>query len=362
MKHILFAGPLWKGSTSVPRLKGLQELGLDVVTLDTTPWVGDGPKLLRSLNHRFYFGASVRAMNEALLRIGKEYSPAIVWIEKGTWVYPSTLRQMRERARFLVHYNTDDVFARGAYFWLHRLGLRSYDLYLTTNRYNAKEIQQRYGVRTLRVGMGYDSDFYCPPSLDSFEILSEAVFVGHWQPHTERYIMALLNSGVHVQVWGYNWWKAKVHALRATKHLPYTDYARTIGRAKIALCFLSRRNRNESTGRSFEIPAIGTFMLAERTAEHEFLYGDGVGAALFSSEKELVDKACYYLKHSEKRQAIAATGHARCQVLGLSWADHIRREWPIQIRMLNDGEFTFRPEDDNPFWKGFRQGEAWKRI
>ena len=363
LRRVLFSGPLWEGRTSIPRLRGLQKLGLDVAALDSTPWVGNGPKLFRSLNHRFYFGASVRVMNAKLLRAGVEISPDVVWVDKGNWIYPATLRLLRKHARFIVHYNTDDAFARWAYFWLHRLGLKRYDLYLTTNRWNVKEIRQRYRLSTLRVGMGYDSDFYRPlPPNSSRTYSHEIVFVGHWEPNTERYIMSLHKNGIHVKVWGYNWWKAKARELRNCKHLSYDDYIKTIGGAKIALCFLSRRHRNDSTGRSFEIPAIGTFMLAEHTPEHEYLYGDGVGAGLFSNQGELIDKARYYLEHDDERERIASVGHGRCKALGLSWAEHIKREWPIVERMLIDKESGLRPEDDHPFWAGFRKGEAWRRT
>ncbi len=358
LKRVLFAGPLWEGSTSVPRMRGLKKLGLDVVSMDSTPWVGKGPKLLRSLNQRFYFGTSVRTMNAALLRAGADNSPDVVWIDKGNWVYPATLRRLRKHARFIVHYNTDDVLARGSYFWLHKLGLKWYDLYLTTNRWNVKEVRQRYQIPTLRVGMGYDSDFYLHLHPDSSDTVSKGVvFVGHWQPHTERYIMALRKNDIDVKVWGHNWWKAKSGELRKCKHLLYADYIKTVDGAKIALCFLSKRNRNESTGRSFEIPAIGIFMLAEHTTEHEYLYGDGVGAGLFSNENELIAKARYYLDHDKKRESIASTGQARCRALGLSWQEHIKREWPIVERMLLDKGSGLHPEDDRPFWQGFRKGE-----
>jgi len=128
---------------------------------------------------------------------------------------------------------------------------------------------------------------------------------------------------------------------------------------QIGLCFLSRRNRNDSTGRSFEIPALGVFMLAQRTAEHDFLYGDGEGVALFSDTKECVDKARYYLERAGERQAIAAAGQARSQALGLSWADHLRREWPMIERWLNAGAESLQPQDDQPFWPGYRRGAAY---
>jgi spore maturation protein CgeB len=363
LPRVLFVGELkeYKYSTTASRLDGLVTLGLKVDTLDTTSWAGTG-LWMRRFNHRTYFGLYAMAVNAKLRRAAEEHRPDIVWLENSMWVYPWTLRCLRRHAGSLVYYNTDDIFAPRSFFWLHRLGMRLHNLYLTTNRMNVLEIRQRYGVRTMRVGMGYESTLHAPPAgVDGRQGSQPSiVFVGHWEPHTEGYIIALQRAGLPVRVRGMLWSKARNPALRSAKPVPHERYVDTIASADIALCFLSRRNRNESTGRSFEIPAIGTFMLAERTAEHEFLYGDGKGAALFSTEEELVAKARYYLDHPKERRAIAAAGHARCLELGLSWADHMRREWPIVERLLNCGSGSFTAEDDRPFWPGFRQGQPFR--
>lgn len=360
--QMLFVGPLWEGtalgtSTCLSRLRGMRALGLDIVSLDATDYLPRGPRLLRSAAIRTFVHPSVHRMNMRLgaLLQGAQYD--VVWIEKGDWVYPWTLARARRQRCAMVHYNTDDIFGRHEHLWLHRLGIRYYDLYLTTNRYNVTEIRRSYGLNTMRVGMGYDAAVHRPlqaPKNDERDV----VFVGTWRPTTEHYIVALRNAGIDVQVWGHNWGKACNRALRTAKPLPHAEYVSTIAHAKIALCTLSRWNRNESTGRSFEIPAIGTFMLAERTAEHEYIYGDGIGAALFSTPDELVEKARYYLSNLAEREAIAATGHAHSRKPGYSWADHMRREWPIVQRMLTQPGFRMGSSEDAPFWPGFRNGAA----
>ena len=95
------------------------------------------------------------------------------------------------------------------------------------------------------------------------------IFVGHREPHTEDFVNALIEAGHPVSLYGAGWQKAKNHALRGTRPLPGQNYIEAIGNASIALCFLSKEERNESTGRSFEITGLGTFMLAERTDEHD---------------------------------------------------------------------------------------------
>ncbi|MBZ5558471.1 MAG: glycosyltransferase [Acidobacteriia bacterium] len=326
-----------------------------MITLDTTAWTGAGVWAQR-FNQRTYLGSSVRAMNVALQRAVAEHRPDLVWMDKAMWAYPWVLRRLRRDGRFVVHYNTDDVFAPRHHFWLHRLGLKACDLFLTTNRFNIKEIRRRYGVRAMRVGMGYDREIHIPAAPVADTETPSLVFVGHWQPQTEAYITALRSAGLPVRVWGAQWHKARDRGLRAVTPLGSNLYVRTIAQAAIALCMLSHSNRNESTGRSFEIPAIGTFMLAERTHEHEFLYRDGVGAALFSNEQELLEKSRYYLNHFDERREIANRGAARCRALGLSWDDHIRREWPLVERAMG-GDTTWTAEDDRPFWPGFRRGE-----
>jgi spore maturation protein CgeB len=81
--------------------------------------------------------------------------------------------------------------------------------------------------------------------------------------------------------------------------------------------------------------------------------------ALFSDEKELVDRVKYYLTDDKARENIATQGHQRCLELGLSWQEHIQREWQIIRRILVNGSTDYGIEENNPFWNGFRQGIAW---
>jgi len=337
-------------------MRGLEALGLDVVSLDTVGWAGLS-RLARFVSSQVWATPSVVRMNAALVALAAKHRPDVVWIEKGTWVYPPVLRTLRRYARFLVHYNTDDVFGSAGRFRLARWGIPHFDLQLTTNRFNVQEFRSRFSVGTLRVGMGFDPALHRPPPPESAGLAPGAiVFLGHCEPHTEKYILALSSAGLPVRVWGGTWDRATTPGLRRIQPCSQDEYAPTIARAAVALCFLSRANRNESTGRSFEIPAIGGCMLAERTPEHEYLYREGAEAVFFSDAAELVRKARYLLDHQEERHRVARAGRARCLALDLSWGGHIAREWPLVERLLV-GDRLRPGVDDAPFWPGFRAAE-----
>lgn len=353
--RVLYAGVLAEGGTSRSRWEALRALGLDVVELDTAGWLPPRGRWMRSFVTRAFLHPSVHRMNARLRSLLAERQNDVLWMDKGEWTYPSTLAFARRRGCAVVHYNTDDLLAREAHSWLLRRGLRRYDLYLTTNRHNVGEVRGRYGVTAIRTGMGHDPRLLAPRLVPRREGAA-VVYVGHWEPHIEEGILALRDAGIEVGSWGYNWHRARDRALRRATVLPAGDYAPTIAGSAIALGFLSRWNRNESTGRSFEIPALGRFLLAQRTAEHEYIYGEGREAVFFSTPAELVEKARHHLAHPEEREAVAAAGHARVKAVGYSWTDHVRREWPMVERLLAHPGSALTAADDAPFWPGFRAG------
>lgn len=358
INRLLYAAPLdgYAGNgprTSAARLEGLRQLNLEICVFDSAkvrspnPWV-------RRLDYVVGISEAVRSMNRSLLRSVVEGRPDAVWLDRGEWIYPSTLREIRRTGAQLIYHNTDDALA-GLINWNHWRGLRYVDLYVTTNRFNVTELKERYGCNTLRAGMGFDETYHKPVARP-INLIPQAVFVGHYEANRERYLSVLLNAGVPLKIWGQNWSRARDCRLRGVTVLNSSAYPDLIASSTVALCFLSRKNRNESTGRTFEIPAIGGLLVADRTEEHDYLYGPGE-AEFFDVPDDCVRKVQRCLADPEGSANKAERGQQRLMRLGLSWQAHMRREWPIIGRVLRSGLDVLTPEDDEPFWPGFRRGQ-----
>ena len=333
---ILYAGTLSPFGTCFSRFTSLRELEPDVHGFDTDRYLDwrNVPRLMRAFETYSLRGPRVRRANAELIAECERLNPDLVWIDTGEWVWPSTLRTLRERGCFLVHHYTDALAARRRTVHFKRRLLHKtaelYDVFFTTNA----DDQARMSAALL-TDLGYDHRRFHPEPLPEEEAKKwdlPLVFIGHYEPETEAGILALIDAGLPVTVYGHAPWFASPHRAKLGDHLQPSlgieDYERALKGARIGLCFVSVLNYNQTASRSFEIPGSGTFLLAIRTDQHLECYEEGKEAEFFSGDDELVRKVKYYLEHEDEREAIAARGHARCVESGYSWDAIMARDWP----------------------------------
>jgi spore maturation protein CgeB len=206
-----------------------------------------------------------------------------------------------------------------------------YDVLVTTKSYEVEDYQ-RLGARNLfYIQQGYDPDFLHPYELSDEESDTygcDVVFIGRQEEHYVRAVRAAMDVTDRVRVWGLSSWRKALpqHSWLETVYTGRAvfgeEYGKALCGAKIALGLLSRHAQvapDLSTTRTYEIPACGTFMLAERTSEHEALFAEDREAAFFEGYEELREKIRYYLDHDEERQRIAAAGRERCLRSGYTY-------------------------------------------
>jgi hypothetical protein len=276
------------------------KLGLEV------DWAGAGRQLIETVN---------------------QVKPNLVWIEKGTLLHPDVLRAIKRShpQTRLAWFSEDDMFAKHNRTSRFDRALPLYDLVFTTKSYNANsaELPSLGAHRVVYVHQTYDPAQHFPPGLSDEDITaygSDLGFIGNYEFERARSMNALAKAGLAVRVWGNGWRRCPFSdeklrlELRPLVNLPPDDlkYSKGIAATAINLCFLRKVNRDLHTSRTFEITAVGGFMLAERTPEHVEFFREGVEAEFFSSEEELIQKSLRYLADPATRKAIAAAGQRRC--------------------------------------------------
>jgi hypothetical protein len=157
-------------------------------------------------------------------------------------------------------------------------------------------------------------------------------FIGHWEPVTERRLLHLLRHDVPVKIYGGGWDHAEASAALsgAAQHrlVIGDEYARAIVSFDVNLGIVSKWNRNHTASRTFQIPALGGFLLHERNEVVTRYFKEGVEAEFFDSDDELLEKCRHYLARPEERRRIAEAGRRRCIESGYFEPDRVREILP----------------------------------
>lgn len=345
---ILYVGQLFDGSTALHRLNGLRESGCEVECIDTTlPFrYAKRPTAIKRLAKFFFYRTDAlidwKNVGHKMLAAAKTQKFDILWIDKGLGIRPEILRRFTDlspRTR-LVNYSPDDMNNPANQSSRYLSSMSYYELHVTTKTYNLKELKDLGANDVFFVGKAFEPTIHYPILLTPEErekLSSDVMFVGSVE--SERFVSLRLlaqrgfSLGLHGG--GIEWMQLASeyqNVSATTGFVASKDYSRLLCASKISLGFLRKQNRDRQTARSIEIPATGTFMLAERTDEHLELFEEGKEAEFFSSDEELIEKVEYYLAHDDERETIAAAGRERCLRSGYSNADRMK----TVLRYLNN--------------------------
>jgi spore maturation protein CgeB len=338
---ILYLGDLGHGQTCLMRMRAMERLGHQVLGVNTVePW-RQTRWLQRQLQRRLHRGSVVDGINHAVLNAAREFRPDLIWADKQEFLLAETLHDLRKNGARLVSFTPDPYFTLT---WkrtpLMDVAMREFDAFVYCKSYEKSDYES-LGKQVIYMPLGYCDETHRPFPSSEPRWNCEVGFLGGWEPRREQMLHAVAATGVDLKIWGGYWdflkdgratlrrriilkQLAGVDSFRIHRDPVLTpclqggevygdDYARALSGAKIGLGFLRKVCPDQHTTRSFEIPACGSMLLADRTDEHCEFFEEGKEAEFFDCSDELVSKCSFYADHEDARRRIADAGFKRCQ-------------------------------------------------
>jgi len=255
------------------------------------------------------------AFERALLATAEQTRPDVVLIVKGPYLRPRVLRQLRQMGAMLVNFSTDDPFSPVARYPYLRDAIAEYDVYATPRTANIPQLRAHGARKTPTVPFAYKPTVHFVDPEEPFDDAGECdlLFIGGADADRTQFFRRIVElwPDVRLHLYG-NYWNRDAVLARFSRGFAYGDRYRTATRRATCTINLVRRlNRDGHVMRTFEVPACGGCMLAERTADHESFFEDGVDALFFDTPEDLVRQARMVTADPARRRAIAAAGHAR---------------------------------------------------
>jgi spore maturation protein CgeB len=327
---LLYIGDLGPGTTSRMRCEALKELGYRVSEFATD--VRQPSVLLRYADkfaRRLRLPIDHAGVNRMLLDLPE--TPAILWIDKGNTVLPSTLRAVRKRvpAVRIIGYSPDDMLQWHCSSFHFLRGLPSYDAFITTKSFGVEELKRAGCPIVVFSENAYDPATHRPVRRSDGAPIEQTIgvgFIGYHEQARRRSIARLAEAGIPVTVTGPGWHQHRQALPANVTILPAAygaGYAARISATLVNLGFLRKMNRDLQTQRSVEVPACAALLLAERTAEQQALFAEGVEADYFGDDDELIAKARHYLAHPAEARGIGEAGYRRCLVGRYSYRERM---------------------------------------
>lgn len=334
--RILAVSATWQGASDYAFVRAFRRAGHSVRVVSTSDFFPSwSSKVMRAVR-RTLRRHIIDEFNEAILAEADQLQPDLFFVFKGQFVLAKTIQQLKLNRTVCIQFYPDVSFHTHGPYLVD--SLPSYDWVFTTKSFGLSDMADQLGVEHASfVPHGFDPETHFPCKAREDEIVKYSCdfsFIGNWSSKKQRVMEEVLNRLPHFscKIWGpESWLKLDSSCRHAYKGQPLMglEYAKAIQLSKINVALLSEARRGASSGdqtttRTFEIPASGGFMLHERTGEAMQLFAEDRDCVYFSDTDELVEKIRYYLAHDDERRRIAAAGRRRCVNSGYSIDDRAR--------------------------------------
>jgi spore maturation protein CgeB len=337
---ILYLGQISPGQTALMRMRALERLGHAVHGIHTAePWTR-APWIKRQLQRRMNRGSIVDEINATVFSAARRLKPELVWADKQEFLRAETIVTLRKLGARLVHFTPDPYFTvKWKRTRIMDEAIREFDVLVYCKSYERINYEG-IGKPIVYMPLGYCDETHRPLVANDSRWSCSVGFSGGWEPRREQMLHAIARAGADLKFRGPYWdflrdgkWTFRRHLIlrqnapgeRVRIHRDELlaplwqgnevygdDYARALSGAGIGVGFLRTAWPDQHTTRTFEIPACGSMLLAERTDEHMGFFKEHEEAEFFASTEELLEKVRFYSANESDRKRIAENGYTHC--------------------------------------------------
>ena len=317
----------WWGCDPRALAQSFRGLGHNLIEIDAEDyiswrWSGSVARVLR----RLFIKIFVNDYNQSVIDQAKASNFDFILVFKGMYLKEEALKALRLCGKPIYNFYPDVSYTdHGSYI---PAALKHYDCVFTTKFYHGPKEQKAFGIKDMvLVRHGYDPEVHRPVRLSQAQIRHygcDVSFVGCWSPKKERLIQHIINNRDNIKVivygigWKYSSNKFKKALGENLRPGAFGDELAIIHNAsKVNLGLLSHASgdpalSDQTTVRTFQIPASGSVMLHEDTPEVRYYFQNEKEVMLFNGESDLLMKLDRILNDDSLRESIRINGYQRC--------------------------------------------------
>ena len=266
------------------------------------------------------------AFSHSIEKAAKNMRPGVLLSTGLAPITAKVLLRLKAQDVTCLHYSTDDPWnsSQRAGWFLRTLPI--YDQVFTTRRSNLDDLR-RIGANASYLPFGYDPELFFPDQgVGEQSAPFDILFVGGADHDRASMLREIAGSGLRLALYGDYWSRYSYLRQYSFGRADVPLLRKLTGRAAINLCLCRRANRDGHVMRTFEIAAIGGFMIAEDTMEHRELFGqEGECVLYFKNGREAIEKACWAMQHPNKRRRMAVAAHERIVRGPNTYRDRLQR-------------------------------------
>ena len=317
----------WRGSDARALAQSFRKLGHILIEVDAEDyvswrWNSIASRVLR----RIFMSLLVNEYNRAVVMQAQASTFDFILVFKGMYLKESTMKILRLLGKPVYNFYPDVSYLDHGPFLPRTLCY--YDIVFTTKTFHSKKERDAFRIKNMVfVRHGFDPEVHRPVQLSKNHIERygcDVSFVGCWSPEKEQLISYIIKNrnNIKLHVYGIGWKYASQRFKKTLgknlKNGSFGDELAIIYNAsKINLGLLSCAAGDPSvsdkiTARSFQIPASGSVMLHQDTAEVRSYFISDKEVVLFSGEEDLIAKIDSLLSNESFRESVRLGGYQRC--------------------------------------------------